>query len=60
MANHEETATLGGCLWCLDAPFRELRGVIRVESGYAGGRVPAPIVAEIAPLERIAPSGVRE
>jgi len=33
-----ETATLGGgCFWCLDAIFRELRGVSQVVSGYAGG-----------------------
>ena len=36
-------ATLGGgCFWCLDAVFRELRGVRRVESGYAGGYVDDP------------------
>jgi peptide-methionine (S)-S-oxide reductase len=27
----------GGCFWCLDAVFRDLDGVTRVESGYAGG-----------------------
>lgn len=38
-----ETATLaGGCFWCLDGAFRDLRGVIAVESGYAGGHVPNP------------------
>ena len=31
-------ATLGGgCFWCLDAVYRGLRGVSKVESGYAGG-----------------------
>ncbi len=33
-----EIATLGGgCFWCLDAVYRDLRGVVKVESGYAGG-----------------------
>jgi peptide-methionine (S)-S-oxide reductase len=38
-----ETATLGGgCFWCLEAVFEQLKGVEKVESGYAGGSVPAP------------------
>src|SRR5262249_6514629 len=38
-----EVATLGGgCFWCLEAVFEQLRGVERVESGYAGGSVPDP------------------
>jgi peptide-methionine (S)-S-oxide reductase len=27
----------GGCFWCLDAVYRQIKGVIGVESGYAGG-----------------------
>jgi peptide-methionine (S)-S-oxide reductase len=38
-----ELATLaGGCFWCLEAVFVELRGVQQVVSGYAGGRHPNP------------------
>jgi peptide-methionine (S)-S-oxide reductase len=41
MAN--ETATLaGGCFWCLEAVFEQLRGVSKVQSGYSGGHVPKP------------------
>ena len=48
MAERQEVATLGGgCFWCLDAPFRELRGVAKVESGYAGGRRRAPTYEQV-------------
>jgi peptide-methionine (S)-S-oxide reductase len=43
-----ETATLaGGCFWCLEAVYRELRGVERVQSGYAGGRRPNPTYEQV-------------
>lgn len=42
-AQNREIATLaGGCFWCLEAVFNDLRGVEKVVSGYAGGSVPNP------------------
>lgn len=32
----------GGCFWCLEAAYDELKGVISVKSGYAGGAVENP------------------
>lgn len=41
--NNREIATLGGgCFWCLDAVFKNLRGIEKVESGYTGGQVKNP------------------
>ena len=38
-----ETTTLGGgCFWCLEAVYDQLKGVQAVESGYAGGHVENP------------------
>jgi len=38
-----EHATFGtGCFWCSEAVFDLVNGVIKVESGYAGGELPAP------------------
>ena len=43
-----EVATLGGgCFWCLEAVYQELRGVEKVESGYSGGDVPDPTYREV-------------
>lgn len=43
-----ETATLGGgCFWCLDAVYRDLRGVQSVVSGYAGGHVANPTYEQV-------------
>jgi peptide-methionine (S)-S-oxide reductase len=44
----ENVATLGGgCFWCLEAVFEQLRGVQRVRSGYAGGDVPNPTYHQV-------------
>lgn len=43
-----EVATLGGgCFWCLEAVYDELKGVLSVESGYAGGHVVNPSYAQV-------------
>jgi peptide-methionine (S)-S-oxide reductase len=43
-----EVATLGGgCFWCLEAIYNELKGIIKVESGYAGGIVPNPTYNQV-------------
>ena len=44
----EEIATLGGgCFWCLEAVFKDLRGVNSVMSGYAGGTVDRPSYKQV-------------
>ncbi len=43
-----ETAVLaGGCFWCLEAAYSELRGVRGVESGYTGGAVADPSYVQV-------------
>ncbi len=44
----QEIATLGGgCFWCTEAVFRDLKGVEKVESGYSGGTVPNPSYKQV-------------
>jgi peptide-methionine (S)-S-oxide reductase len=43
-----QTAVLGGgCFWCLEAVFDQLKGVQTVESGYAGGPSPNPTYDDV-------------
>jgi peptide-methionine (S)-S-oxide reductase len=43
-----EIATLGGgCFWCTEAVFQQLKGVQAVESGYTGGQIPNPTYEQI-------------
>ena len=42
-SGEKEIATLaGGCFWCLEAVFDDLKGVLDVVSGYSGGQMPNP------------------
>jgi peptide-methionine (S)-S-oxide reductase len=45
--NHEVATLGGGCFWCLDAIYRQLKGVEKAESGYAGGSKPNPSYREV-------------
>src|SRR3989304_1641268 len=48
MSTPKEVATLaGGCFWCSEAVFIELRGVEKVESGYSGGGVVGPTYEQV-------------
>lgn len=43
-----ETAVLGGgCFWCTEAIFLNLKGVLKVESGYSGGHVLNPTYKQV-------------
>ncbi len=37
----------GGCFWCVEAVFKELQGVLSVQSGYAGGHTERPRYKEV-------------
>ncbi len=48
MTGRRETATLaGGCFWCLEAVYLEIRGVLEVMSGYTGGRRANPTYEQV-------------
>lgn len=44
----QEVVTLGGgCFWCVEAIFDDLKGVVSVESGYSGGKSVNPTYKEV-------------
>ena len=48
MSDKIETTTFGaGCFWCVEAVFQDLKGVLSVVSGYAGGRVENPTYEQV-------------
>jgi peptide-methionine (S)-S-oxide reductase len=46
-ANAETATIAGGCFWCLEAVFQDLKGVTSVESGYSGGKTAKPTYREV-------------
>ena len=48
MNTNLQTATLaGGCFWCLEAVFDEMKGVVSVESGYSNGHISNPTYRQV-------------
>jgi peptide-methionine (S)-S-oxide reductase len=46
--NELDTALFGaGCFWCVEAMFQRLDGVVKVESGYAGGHMVSPTYKDV-------------
>jgi peptide-methionine (S)-S-oxide reductase len=46
--NGLQIATFGsGCFWCTEAIFQQVDGVVKVESGYSGGKVKNPTYREV-------------
>jgi peptide-methionine (S)-S-oxide reductase len=48
MSGAIETITLaGGCFWCVEAVFEQVRGVVDVQSGYSNGHAPSPTYEDV-------------
>ena len=47
MHTHETLVLGGGCFWCTEAVYKEVRGVLDVESGYSNGQARAPSYEEV-------------
>lgn len=48
MTNMNEIATLaGGCFWCVEAVYVEMKGVLNVAPGYMGGQIDNPTYEQI-------------
>jgi peptide-methionine (S)-S-oxide reductase len=45
--NLEQATLAGGCFWCLEAVYEQLKGVEKIESGYSGGAVANPTYEQV-------------
>lgn len=46
-SSHSSILLGGGCFWCMEAIFKDLKGVESVKSGYAGGTTPDPTYEQV-------------
>ena len=47
MSESKTAIIAGGCFWCTEAVFLDVKGVTKVESGYIGGSVPDPTYKQV-------------
>ena len=47
MSESKTAIIAGGCFWCTEAVFLDVKGVVSVESGYVGGTVPNPTYDQV-------------
>ncbi|RUO56301.1 MULTISPECIES: peptide-methionine (S)-S-oxide reductase MsrA [Pseudidiomarina] len=43
----QQITLAGGCFWCIEGAFKQVRGVLKAQSGYAGGNKPEPTYEEV-------------
>ena len=46
-ARHKTAVFAGGCFWCMEPPFENMKGVVDVEAGYTGGNVNNPTYEQV-------------
>jgi peptide-methionine (S)-S-oxide reductase len=44
----EKATFAGGCFWCMETPFYNVKGVASVTSGYTGGQTPNPTYEQVS------------
>ena len=47
MSANETIVLAGGCFWCTEAVFKEVRGVLDIESGYTNGQATQPTYEQV-------------